>query len=81
MAVNAKSVFLGSKYAITQMLQQDKHESGHGGWIINIASAHGLVAGRACRNITLLNLYNQTLRMLTDPSVLRRIESCRGESN
>ncbi|KAI0812119.1 NAD(P)-binding protein [Xylaria sp. FL0064] len=47
MAVNAKSVFLGSKYAIKQMLQQDKHKSGHGGWIINIASAHGLVAGKA----------------------------------
>ncbi|KAI3334158.1 NAD(P)-binding protein [Ustulina deusta] len=47
MAVNAKSVFLGSKYAINQMLQQEKHKSGHSGWIINIASAHGLVAGRA----------------------------------
>ncbi|KAI0466970.1 NAD(P)-binding protein [Xylaria cf. heliscus] len=46
MAVNAKSVFLGSKYAINQMLRQNKHESGHGGWIVNIASAHGLVAGR-----------------------------------
>ncbi|KAI0544036.1 NAD(P)-binding protein [Xylaria curta] len=47
MAVNAKSVFLGSKYAIKQMLQQENHESGHGGWIVNIASAHGLVAGPA----------------------------------
>ncbi|KAI1751949.1 NAD(P)-binding protein [Xylaria castorea] len=47
MAVNAKSVFLGSKYAINQMLQQDSHESGHGGWIVNIASIHGLVPGRA----------------------------------
>ncbi|KAI8626884.1 NAD(P)-binding protein [Xylariaceae sp. FL1651] len=47
MAVNAKSVFLGSKYAIHQMLQQDNHKSGHGGWIVNIASAHGLVAGLA----------------------------------
>ncbi|KAI8950497.1 NAD(P)-binding protein [Xylaria longipes] len=48
MAVNAKSVFLGSKYAINQMLQQESHESGHRGWIVNIASAHGLVAGLAC---------------------------------
>ncbi|KAI0509371.1 NAD(P)-binding protein [Xylaria bambusicola] len=47
MAVNLKSVFLGSKYAITQMLQQEPHKSGHRGWIINIASVHGLVAGRA----------------------------------
>ncbi|KAI0965460.1 NAD(P)-binding protein [Xylaria arbuscula] len=45
MAVNAKSVFLGSKYAIRQMLQQEKHESGQGGWIINIASIYGLLAG------------------------------------
>ncbi|KAJ8114104.1 hypothetical protein ONZ43_g4986 [Nemania bipapillata] len=48
MNVNAKSVFLGSKYAIKQMLQQDKDESGHGGWIINIASTHGIVAAPAC---------------------------------
>ncbi|KAI1429210.1 NAD(P)-binding protein [Xylaria sp. FL1777] len=46
MAVNTKSVFLGSKYAVNQMLQQDKHKSGHGGWIINIASIYGIVGGR-----------------------------------
>ena len=43
MAVNARSVFLGSKYAITQMLKQEPHQSGDRGWIINIASVAGLV--------------------------------------
>ncbi|KAI1357887.1 NAD(P)-binding protein [Xylaria arbuscula] len=46
MAVNVKSVFLGSKYAIRQMLQQEPHRSGHRGWIINISSIYGLVAGK-----------------------------------
>lgn len=46
MAVNAKSVFLGSKYAIAQMLRQDMHTSGHRGWIINMSSIFGLVGGR-----------------------------------
>lgn len=38
MTVNAKSVFLGCKYAITQMLGQDPHESGDRGWIVNTSS-------------------------------------------
>ncbi|RYP61717.1 hypothetical protein DL769_007579 [Monosporascus sp. CRB-8-3] len=46
MAVNAKSVFLGSKYAIAQMLRQEVHSSGHRGWIINMSSIFGLVGGR-----------------------------------
>ncbi|KAI1078823.1 NAD(P)-binding protein [Whalleya microplaca] len=46
MAVNTKSVFLGSKYAVAQMLRQDAHSSGHRGWIINMSSIYGLVAGR-----------------------------------
>lgn len=56
MAVNVKSVFLGSKYAIRQMLQQEPHNSGHRGWIINIASIYGLVAGKANRMIPRLPL-------------------------
>ncbi len=43
MAVNARSVFLGSKYAISQMLKQEPHHSGDRGWIINIASVAALV--------------------------------------
>jgi NAD(P)-dependent dehydrogenase (short-subunit alcohol dehydrogenase family) len=45
MAVNAKSVFLGCKYATLQMLQQDLLPSGDRGWIINVSSIYGLVGG------------------------------------
>lgn len=45
MTVNAKSVFLGCKYAIAQMLKQDAHPSGDRGWIINVSSIYGLVGG------------------------------------
>lgn len=45
MLVNAKSVFLGCKTIITQMLAQELHESGDRGWIVNISSIYGLVGG------------------------------------
>ncbi|KAG9228986.1 hypothetical protein BJ875DRAFT_214108 [Amylocarpus encephaloides] len=45
MKVNTKSVFLGCKYAITQMLSQGPHSSGDRGWIINMSSIYGLVGG------------------------------------
>ncbi|RAL03003.1 SDR family NAD(P)-dependent oxidoreductase [Aspergillus ibericus CBS 121593] len=45
MRVNAKSVFLGCKYATAQMLKQTPHSSGDRGWIINISSIMGSVAG------------------------------------
>ncbi|KAG7405019.1 Glucose 1-dehydrogenase 2 [Fusarium oxysporum f. sp. rapae] len=41
-SVNARSVFLGSKYAIQQFLRQKPLLSGDRGWIINIASVYGL---------------------------------------
>lgn len=44
-AVNAKSVFLGCKYATAQMLKQEHHESGDRGWIVNMSSIKGLVGG------------------------------------
>lgn len=44
MTVNAKSVFLGCKYAIAQMLKQEPHPSGDRGWIINMSSIMGIVA-------------------------------------
>jgi NAD(P)-dependent dehydrogenase (short-subunit alcohol dehydrogenase family) len=44
-AVNAKSVFLGCKYATAQMLKQLPHESGDRGWIVNMSSIKGLVGG------------------------------------
>ena len=45
MAVNAKGVFLGRKYAIRQMLQQEPlpRSNGDRGWIINTASVQGMV--------------------------------------
>lgn len=43
MGINARSVFLGSKYAIGQMLKQQPHPSGDRGWIINVASISGMV--------------------------------------
>ena len=45
MRVNTTSCFLGSKYAIQQMLKQEPHASGDRGWIVNISSIFGLVAG------------------------------------
>ncbi|KAE8390303.1 hypothetical protein BDV23DRAFT_155495 [Aspergillus alliaceus] len=45
MRVNTKSVFLGCKYAITQMLKQEPHPSGDRGWIVNISSIMGMIAG------------------------------------
>jgi NAD(P)-dependent dehydrogenase (short-subunit alcohol dehydrogenase family) len=49
MSVNAKSVFLGCKYASAQMLKQDLLPSGDRGWIINISSIYGLVGGLRIR--------------------------------
>jgi len=45
MEINAKSVFLGCKYGIAQMLKQELHPSGDRGWIINISSIMGIIAG------------------------------------
>lgn len=42
MAVNAKGVMLGCKYAAMQMMKQDPHPGGDRGWIINLASILGL---------------------------------------
>ena len=45
MSINAKGVFLGCKYAITQMLKQDLIPgSKDRGWIVNTASIQALVA-------------------------------------
>jgi NAD(P)-dependent dehydrogenase (short-subunit alcohol dehydrogenase family) len=45
MRVNVKSVFLGCKYAVQQMLKQDVLPCGSRGWIVNISSIYGVVAG------------------------------------
>ena len=46
LAINAKGVFLGCKYAIRQMLEQDLLPGSREdrGWIVNTASVQGLVA-------------------------------------
>lgn len=49
MRVNTKSVFLGCKFALRQMLAQEPHESGDRGWIINTSSIMALIASHGCR--------------------------------
>ena len=51
MAINAKGVFLGCKYACQQMMEQDVKEEwgGDRGWIVNTASIQGLVAYQGTR--------------------------------
>lgn len=41
--VNTRGVFLGMKYAISQMMKQEPRPSGDRGWIVNISSIGGLV--------------------------------------
>jgi NAD(P)-dependent dehydrogenase (short-subunit alcohol dehydrogenase family) len=53
MRVNSKSVFLGCKYAVAQMLAQEPHSSGDRGWIVNISSIMGIVGGNNCREFAL----------------------------
>jgi NAD(P)-dependent dehydrogenase (short-subunit alcohol dehydrogenase family) len=38
MRVNARGVFLGSKYSVQQFLKQEPRANGMRGWIINFAS-------------------------------------------
>lgn len=45
MRVNAKSVFLGCKYALIQMLKQEPRLGRDRGWIINISSIMGMIGG------------------------------------
>ncbi|OQD80321.1 hypothetical protein PENANT_c037G06210 [Penicillium antarcticum] len=45
MRVNTKSVFLGCKYALAQMLVQEPHSSGDRGWIVNISSIMAMIGG------------------------------------
>ncbi|KAF7585633.1 hypothetical protein BBP40_010413 [Aspergillus hancockii] len=47
MRVNSKSVFLGCKYATAQMLLQEPHSSGERGWVVNMSSVMGIVAGQS----------------------------------
>ena len=49
MAINARGVWIGMKYAITQMLTQEPHPTGDRGWIVNMSSIFGLVG---CKSLT-----------------------------
>ena len=58
MQVNARSVFLGCKLAISEMLRQEIHGSGDRGWIINIGSITGLVGCPILRKYPVLSFVN-----------------------
>jgi NAD(P)-dependent dehydrogenase (short-subunit alcohol dehydrogenase family) len=51
MAVNARSVWLGCKHVVGQMLKQEPHESGDRGWIVNLSSIFGLVGTALAREL------------------------------
>ncbi|MCJ1255113.1 hypothetical protein MMC24_002929 [Lignoscripta atroalba] len=72
MAINAKGVFLGCKYACQQMMEQDVKEEwgGDRGWIVNTASIQGLVAYQG----TLLKTA-MTTNVTATPSSLASIDA------
>lgn len=73
MRVNTKSIFLGCKYALAQMMAQEPHSSGDRGWIVNISSIMGLVGGLRSRECALAREVNANLC-----SIGLCIEGCRG---
>ncbi|KAK2615772.1 hypothetical protein N8I77_002500 [Diaporthe amygdali] len=56
MRINSKSVFLGCKSALKQMLAQEPHESGDRGWIVNTSSIMSMIVGTGCRRFFLILL-------------------------
>lgn len=72
MRVNAKSVFLGCKYALAQMLSQEPHADGDRGWIVNVSSIMGMIAGPENRELT--NERAQHGLYLTPCSIILRIQ-------
>lgn len=54
-AVNARGVYLGCKYAITQMMKQKPLDSGERGWVVNVASIGGQVGLAQERKFTLVS--------------------------
>lgn len=65
MLVNSKSVFLGCKHAITQMLTQEAHSSGDRGWIVNISSIMALIGGPSNRTSHPFFVYDRGLTIST----------------
>lgn len=66
--VNARGVYLGCKWACKQFLEQEPHESGHRGWIINVASILGIngISGGAGKSLA-LNNHQTTSQTQTGP--------------
>lgn len=60
MRVNAKSVYLGCKFAIRQMLAQEPPESGDRGWIVNVSSIMGMVATLRARKSQIWQRYRRS---------------------
>ena len=56
MQVNAKGVFLGTKYASRQMVGQEVGPSGDRGWIVNVSSVFGLVGKKGICKFCFLSL-------------------------
>lgn len=62
MAINAKGIFLGCKYATRQMLDQEPLEAGGDrGWIVNTASIQGMVAYYGTRTFAVSPSYGRSL--------------------
>jgi NAD(P)-dependent dehydrogenase (short-subunit alcohol dehydrogenase family) len=56
--INVKGVFLGTKYATKQMMDQEPHPSGDRGWVINMASIYGLGGGSGiCKSLPFPSFY------------------------
>lgn len=73
MRINSKSVFLGCKYALAQMMTQDLHSTGDRGWIINISSIMALIGGSVNRTPALLSplqTHDHHLNRIQHPTVL-----------
>jgi NAD(P)-dependent dehydrogenase (short-subunit alcohol dehydrogenase family) len=73
MRVNTKSVFLGCKYALTQMLAQEPHSSGDRGWIINIPSIMGMIGGPENRESNSSTLGS---KLILEASIVLCIKRC-----
>lgn len=74
MRVNVKSVFLGCKYALAQMLSQEPHASGDRGWIVNISSIMGMIVGPENREFVIIHEPHKLTP--THSSLLLCIEGC-----
>ncbi|KAE8553340.1 hypothetical protein EYB25_004722 [Talaromyces marneffei] len=52
MSINLNGTFLGCKYAMAQMVQQEPHTNGDRGWVINVSSMLGKVGAAYAASYT-----------------------------